>query len=368
MRADAVGAQVHLHRPGRRAGQRRQQLRQQGGGVVPAVQQHRHAVAGPLDRGQRLRQRPGVGAAADIEQIHRGEGLVHAHQHFALRWRGAQAQRHVQAARAVAIGHTAELTLRGGQRPLAQALDQRLVVAAKRDQVGDGADLQPMLDAKALQIGQPGHRAVVVHDFADHGGRRQPGHRCKITSRLGVAGAHQHAAVLGLQWKDMTRLDQRRRSGVSCHGCGHGARPVGGRDAGGDAGRGFDRDRERGAMDRAVARRHRRQLQSLAALAGQRQADQATAEAGHEVDRLGRDMVGRQHQVALVLTVFLVDQHHHATGRQLGDQLRNRGNGHPRIVGGGGIQARSAGPALVGALGQRQPPSISTWCGPKVAL
>ena len=76
----------------------------------------------------------------------------------------------------------------------------------------------------------------------------------------------------------------------------------------------------------AVARRHRRQLQALAALARQRQADQAAAEARHEVDRLGRDVVGGEHQVALVLAVFLVDQDDHAAGGQLGDELGNRGD------------------------------------------
>ena len=90
---------------------------------------------------------------------------------------------------------------------------------------------------------------------------------------------------------------------------------------------------------RAVARGHRRQVQALAALAGQRQADQAAAEARHEVDGLGRDVVGRQHQVAFVLAVFLIDQDDHAAGAHVGDDVLHRGDGN----GGGGGHADSFG-------------------------
>ncbi len=74
-------------------------------------------------------------------------------------------------------------------------------------------------------------------------------------------------------------------------------------------------------------------LQVLAAVARERQADQAAAEAGHEVDRLGRDVVGGEHQVAFVLAVFLVDQDDHAAGAHVGDDVFDRRDGHRRIDG-----------------------------------
>ena len=49
---------------------------------------------------------------------------------------------------------------------------------------------------------------------------------------------------------------------------------------------------------------------------------------GHEVDRLGRDVVGGEDEIALVLAIFLVDEDHHAAGGQLGDELGNGGDGH----------------------------------------
>ena len=43
--------------------------------------------------------------------------------------------------------------------------------------------------------------------------------------------------------------------------------------------------------------------------------------ARHEVDRLGRDEVGGEHEVALVLAVLLVDEHDHAAGLEVGDDF-----------------------------------------------
>ena len=74
----------------------------------------------------------------------------------------------------------------------------------------------------------------------------------------------------------------------------------------------------------AVARHHGRQAQALAALARERQADQAAAEARHEIDGFRRDVLGGQHQVAFVLAVFLIDQDDHAAGAHVGDDGLDR--------------------------------------------
>jgi uncharacterized protein (DUF608 family) len=73
----------------------------------------------------------------------------------------------------------------------------------------------------------------------------------------------------------------------------------------------------------AVAADHGRQLQPLAALARERQADQAAAETGHEVDSLGADMVGGQHQIAFVLSVFFIYQDDHASGAHVCNDVFN---------------------------------------------
>ena len=102
----------------------------------------------------------------------------------------------------------------------------------------------------------------------------------------------------------------------------------------------------------AVARHHRRQLELFTALARERQADQATAETGHEVDGFGRDVVRRQHQVTFVFAVFFIDQDHDAAGAHVGHDVFDRGNGH-RGQGCRGVHAVSLGSVGQAALSMR---------------
>jgi hypothetical protein len=104
----------------------------------------------------------------------------------------------------------------------------------------------------------------------------------------------------------------------------NGQRAVVCRDAGGHAFGCFDRNRECRAVRALVVARHRRQAQLPAARLGQRQADQAAAKAGHEVDRLGSDMLGSQHQIALVFPIFLVHQDNHTPGAHFDNDLVDR--------------------------------------------
>ena len=52
---------------------------------------------------------------------------------------------------------------------------------------------------------------------------------------------------------------------------------------------------------------HQRNVQLIKPVAGHRQADQAAPVSRHKVDGLGRDFLGRDHQVAFVLPVFIVN-------------------------------------------------------------
>ncbi len=196
------------------------------------------------------------------------------------------------------------------------------------DEARDRADFETVRLGEGDQVGQARHRSVVVHHFADHGGGREAGHRREVAAGFGMAGAHEDAAVLCLKRKDVAGLDEVARPRVATHSRLDGARPVGGRDAGRHADRRFDRDGEGSAVRGAVLCRHRRQLQTLAALAGKREANEAATEARHEVDRFRRDVVGGDDEIAFVLAIFLVDEDHHAAGGQVGDELGNRGDRH----------------------------------------
>ena len=91
----------------------------------------------------------------------------------------------------------------------------------------------------------------------------------------------------------------------------------------------LDRDGEGGAEARAVLVSGtiigRRSCSS--ALLGERQADQAAPVRGHEVDRLGRHLLGRHAEVALVLAVLVVDEDDHLAGADVLEGRLDRGDG-----------------------------------------
>ena len=81
----------------------------------------------------------------------------------------------------------------------------------------------------------------------------------------------------------------------------------------------LDRDGEGGLVAAAVGARHRLEPELVGALLGQREADQAAAVAGHEVDRVRRRHLRRDDEVALILAVFVVDEDEHAAVARLVD-------------------------------------------------
>ena len=60
---------------------------------------------------------------------------------------------------------------------------------------------------------------------------------------------------------------------------------------------------------------HLRQVELGEPLLGHRHADQAAAVLRHEVDRLGRDLLGRDRQVPFVLAILVVDDDDHLARR-----------------------------------------------------
>ena len=60
-------------------------------------------------------------------------------------------------------------------------------------------------------------------------------------------------------------------------------------------------------------------------LPGQREADQAAAVLGHEVDRVGSRHLGGDDEIALILPILVVDQDEHPAVARLVDQFLGRG-------------------------------------------
>ena len=214
-----------------------------------------------------------------------------------------------------------ELPELGGQAALGDPLDRLLVEHAVLDEIGDGPELESMALGDPFEVGSPRHRSVLVEDLDEHRGRLESRQPRQIAAGLRMAGAGEHAAGLRHQWKDVARLDEvgrpcaRADRGPDRRGAVRGGNPR--RDAGG----GVDGDGELGALRFTIVADHQLQAERVAPLAGHRQADQAAAVTRHEVDRLRRHVRGRHHEIAFVLAVLVVDEHHHVAVSELGDQV-----------------------------------------------
>ena len=168
-----------------------------------------HAAALLLDPRERVLELLAAVAAERVEDVARQALGVHAHEHVLLARDLSLHHRHVMLVvdQRAEADHVEVAELRG-QPGLDDALDQLVVAAPVGDQVGDRDHLQPVLRAVALEVGHARHRAVVVHDLADHAGRVEAGEPREVHRRLGLAGALEHAAGLRLQREDVTRLDE----------------------------------------------------------------------------------------------------------------------------------------------------------------
>ncbi len=269
----------------------------------------------------------------DVEEVHDGQRLVHAHQRLRVRRNRPADERKMRRVRElVAIDDEAKRAVRRRERPLGDALDQPLGAAPMRNEIGNRADLEPVVPREVDEIGKARHGAVGIHDLAQHGGRREPGERREIAACFVWPGAGEHAARLRDERKHMTGLHDVR--GLRVGGGGHAdrMRPILGRDTGGHALRRFDRDGEVGAVDRTVLRHHRREIEAFGMRRGDRHADEPAAVGRQEIDLLRRHEIRGEDEVALVFAILLVDQHSHPPGLEVGDEIGNGRKTHGAAV------------------------------------
>jgi len=165
------------------------------------------------------------------------------------------------------------------------------------------------------------HGAVVVHDFADHAGGIEPGDASQINGSLCLPCAHQHASIARSQRINMPGPGQIVRLGVGVGSRKNGGRPVPRAGARRRTALRVDRLAERSAECGGVARRNRLQVEFLAALFGEREADQAAPIFGHEIDGLRCDFFRRHGQIAFVFAVFIVNEDNHPPLADLLDRL-----------------------------------------------
>ena len=187
---------------------------------------------------------------------------------------------------------------------------QLLAAAAVADEIGDRDDHEVVLGREPLEVGEARHRAVVVDDLGEHARRLEAGEAGEVDRGLGVAGPVEHAALAVAQREDVAGTGEVFGAGRGVEDGLHRGAAVGGGDAGGRAVAGVDRDRERGALRLGVVGHHQRDPQLVEPAALDRHADHAARVADHERHGLGRHLLGRDDEVALVLTVGVVDHDH----------------------------------------------------------
>src|ERR671937_1770884 len=278
------------------------------------------------DLRQRLLELLAAVAAQRVEHV-AGEALgMDAHEHVLGSVDLALDERDVVLARQLlAEGNRREIPVGRRQLHRRHALDEPLVAAAVLDQVGDGDELQPMPLAIRNQVGDAGHRPVLLHDLAHNARRDQAGEAREVDRRLRLPRPFQHTAVAGAERKDVARLDEILAFRLRIDRDLDRARAVGRGNAGRHSCARLDRHGERRAVGRFVVLRHLPQPELLAAVRCQAQADQPAGLLRHEVDRLGRRELRGDRQVALVLAVGRVDDDHELALPDVLDRLLDRG-------------------------------------------
>ena len=171
--------------------------------------------------------------------------------------------------------------------------------------------LRRCLRANLAQFRQARHRAVVVHDFADHADGALAGQVHQVHGGFGMAGALQDAAGPRAQRKHVAGLDQvlrhRRRRGHDVNR----PRAVAGADARRDAVRGVHAHLKIGPEAFAVVVHHAVNAELLEPLGGGRHANQAAPEFGHKIHRRGGHVLAGDDEIAFVFAVFVVHHDDH---------------------------------------------------------
>ena len=306
LRADAVIADFRRNRMGLPA------LQANGKRIGPWVaQQHDNAAPRRINHAHRRMQIAKPAARDDFAEQGR---RMHAHQHRRISADIALHQRQMltRCCRAFIDNGAPGAANRLFNLAFLNAAHQLFRAAAIGDQISDGAKLQAMMLREGHQIRHARHAAVIIHDLTNHAGRIEPRKPREIHRRFRMAGAHQRAAFARHQRKDMAGCDDMFPPQFGIDRNGDGARTISRRNARGHTIARFNGNGEGGLVPRAIGLRHQRQAQLIHPCARHGKADQATRIACHEIDCIRRRELRGDHQIALILAVFVIHQDEHA--------------------------------------------------------
>ncbi len=221
------------------------------------------------------------------------------------------------------ISDHAKVAVGRGQSGLGGAPNVSFVLHAIADQVGDREHFQAMRFAEFNELRNAGHGAVVIHHFADHARGVEAGDARQIDGSFRLSGADENAAGTSAQGVYMARTSKIFGARIGIGGGENRGGTIGGACARGGAAKSINWLAEGSAKSRSIALRNWLEVENVAALFGESEADQAAAEFRHEVDGFGRDLFGSHGQVAFVFAIFIVNKDDHAALADFGEGLFN---------------------------------------------
>ena len=293
--------------------------------TLVAAQVHQHSAPIVGDQFHRRGKLVAAVATQAAKHVAREAFAVHAgEQRFAVAYVAAYEREVLDAVQRRTVGDALEVAPLGWHSGRADSLDESFFVPAPLDQRGNRREQQAVLLAELDQLRQSGHRAVVVLNLADHAGGHAASESREIDGSFGVAGTLQHTALARAQRKHVAGSRERLITHFRVGERANRERAVGSGDSRARALEQVDRHGERRAVALGVVVDHHRQSQFVAAVAGERCHDHARRVADDERELLGGHVLRRHDQVALVLTVFVVDEHHHLAAADRCDHVVDR--------------------------------------------
>ncbi|CAM2151826.1 hypothetical protein PT2222_270025 [Paraburkholderia tropica] len=173
-------------------------------------------------------------------------------------------------------------------------------------QLGDRQHRQIVQLREVVDLLAARHRAVRIHQFAQHAGGLQTGERRQVDGAFGMAAAREHAARLRAQREHVAGAHDVGGLRAGRDGRADRRHAVGGRHARAHALARLDRDGEGRAVAALVARDHRRQFERAHFLVGEAQADDAAAFADEQRHRFVGQILGGADEIGFVLAVVIV--------------------------------------------------------------
>lgn len=176
------------------------------------------------------------------------------------------------------------------------------------NEIINGNGLEVMLLCKLEAVIAARHEAILVpHNLADDGCGLEAAELRQVDAGLGVAPAGEHAAVDGSERQNVAGLEEGLAGGGGVGELAGGQGAVVGRDAGGGAVREVDGDGVGGAVPVRALGAHEGKVESVGNGVGDGRAHVARRVAHQERHLLGRDLLGRDDEIAFILARLVVE-------------------------------------------------------------